>query len=158
MEIDGLDARIIALLTERPGLPIIECGRRLRVARATVQARLDRLRRSGVIASEAPTVDPGALGFPIRSFCAIRIEQAAGHRRVAGSLARIPEIVELHTVTGEHDLLATVVASGTADLQRVIDEITRTRGVARLDSRLLLESHLVRRTLPLVESAAGGSG
>src|SRR4029453_7670664 len=38
-----LDARLLALLAEEPRIGVLECSRRLQVARGTVQARLDKL-------------------------------------------------------------------------------------------------------------------
>ncbi len=154
MSIDQLDARLLTLISEESGISVVECARRLGVARATAQARLDRLRRTGVIASAAPVLDPAALGYPIRLTCLILIHQSVGHQRVAEGLSQIPEVVELHTVTGDADMMATVVARSTQDLQRVLDLISRTEGVSRASSRLVLETHLRDRTLPLVHAAA----
>ena len=43
--IDELDARIVELFTTEPRVGVLECSRRLGVARGTVQARLDRMSR-----------------------------------------------------------------------------------------------------------------
>lgn len=158
MTIDRLDARLIALISEETGISVVECARRLGVARATVQARLDRLRRSGVISSAAPHIDPRALGYPIRISSSILIDQTVGHRRVAEGLARIPELIELHTVTGDADMIATIVARSTEDLQRVIDLVATTEGISRTWSRLVLETHLRDRAIPLVHSTAATEG
>lgn len=153
MSIDQLDVALITLISEHPGTSVVECARRLGVARATAQSRLDRLRRTGVIASEAPTIDPVALGYPLRTFCTIQIRQSIGHQRVAEGLARIPEVVDLHTVTGDSDMMATIVSRSTEDMQRVLDLMSGTEGVARTFTRLTLENHFRDRTLPLVQHA-----
>ena len=62
--IDELDARLIALFSERPSIGVLGASRALGVARGTVQAPLDRLQTKGVIRTFAPTVDPAALGYP----------------------------------------------------------------------------------------------
>lgn len=43
MQLDELDAKLLSLLTTEPRLGVLECSRRLGVARGTVQARLDRM-------------------------------------------------------------------------------------------------------------------
>ena len=43
VQLDELDARLIELLAEEPRIGVLECSRRLGVARGTVQARLDKL-------------------------------------------------------------------------------------------------------------------
>ena len=42
---------------------------------------------------------------------------------VGTHLAGIPEVLEVHTITGAGDLLARVVARSNDDLQRVIDRV-----------------------------------
>ncbi|QYM74790.1 Lrp/AsnC family transcriptional regulator [Leucobacter luti] len=158
MSIDQLDVRLITLISEEAGISVVECARRLGVARATAQGRLDRLRRTGVIASEAPSIDPAALGYPLRTFCTIQIQQSVGHQRVAEGLAKIPELLELHTITGDYDMMATIVSRSTHDLQRVLDQMSNTEGVARASTRLALESHFKNRTLPLVRSTVPEEG
>ena len=49
MPTDALDARIIALFTDEPRMSVLEASRTLQVARATVQARLDRMQKAGII-------------------------------------------------------------------------------------------------------------
>lgn len=153
MEIDSLDVRLIELLFNRAGISVLECARQLGVARATVQSRLDKLRSNGVIASEAPTVDPAALGFSLRTFCSIQVRQNVSHAAIAESLGRIPELIELHTITGDFDMMASFVSRSTLDLQRVIDLISNTDGIIRISTSIALESHFGNRTLPLVKSA-----
>lgn len=41
MPIDALDGRLLTLLTSEPRIGVLECSRRLGVARGTVQARLE---------------------------------------------------------------------------------------------------------------------
>ncbi len=47
--LDPLDAALVTLLAEEPRTSVLEAARRLQVARGTVQARLDRLQREGVV-------------------------------------------------------------------------------------------------------------
>ena len=56
--IDALDARLLRELDAEPRMGVLELSRRLGVARATAQARLDRLVKRGVIASFAPHIEP----------------------------------------------------------------------------------------------------
>ncbi len=150
MTIDDLDARLIALLAAEPRLGVLECSRRLGVARGTVQARLDRLLSRGVITGFGPDVSPEALGYGVTAFVTMEIRQVAGHDPVADGLARIPEVLEAHTITGGSDLLCRVVARSNADLQRVIDQIVDVQGVLRTSSVIALDTPVPYRVLPLV--------
>jgi DNA-binding Lrp family transcriptional regulator len=150
MTIDQLDARLIALLAAEPRLGVLECSRRLGVARGTVQARLDRMAERGVITGFGPDVSPEALGYGVTAFVTLEIRQEAGHDPVTHGLARIPEVLEVHTITGGGDLLCRVVARSNADLQRVIDQIVDVRGVRRTSSVIALDTPVPYRVLPLV--------
>src|SRR4051812_35255509 len=87
MDIDQLDGRLIALLTKEPRLGVLECSRRLRVARGTVQARLDRLSARGVIRGFGPDVDPAAIGYGVMAFVTLQIRQVSGHDPIGDRLA-----------------------------------------------------------------------
>lgn len=155
MSIDELDARLIALLTEEPRIGVLECSRRLGVARGTVQARLDRLQERGVVRGFGPEIDPAALGYGVTSFVTLQIRQAGGHDPVTERLAAVPEVLEVHSITGTGDMLCRVAARTNADLQRVIDALVEVDGVERTSTVIALATLLPHRTLPLVRAAAG---
>ncbi|PSK97234.1 DNA-binding Lrp family transcriptional regulator [Haloactinopolyspora alba] len=152
--IDDLDARIITLFTEAPRVGVLEASRRLGVARGTVQARLDRLRADGVIASLAPTIDPAAFGYRITAFASLEIRQGA-RESVAAHLGRIPEVLEVHTITGQGDLLCRIVARDNDDLQRVIDDLVGDADIVRTSTLIALSTVVGPRVLPLVHDAVG---
>jgi len=156
--VDRLDAALIELLAAEPRVGVLEASRRLRVARGTVQARLDRMRRRGVITGYGPDVDPAALGYAVTAFITLEIRQAGGHDPVAERLAAIPEVLEIHTITGVGDMLCRVVARSNADLQRVLDAIVSAEGVVRSSTLISLAAQVRYRILPLVGAAASGSG
>jgi len=152
--VDPLDAALIELLAAEPKVGVLEASRRLRVARGTVQARLDRLQERGVITGYGPDVDPVALGYEVTAFITLEIRQVGGHDPVAERLAAIPEVLEVHTITGAGDMLCRVVARSNADLQRVIDTIVSADGVVRSATVISLATQVPYRILPLVHSAA----
>jgi DNA-binding Lrp family transcriptional regulator len=106
-----------------------------------------------VITGYGPEVDPGALGYEVTAFITLEIRQAGGHDSVADRLAAIPEVLEIHTITGVGDMLCRVVARGNADLQRVLDAIVATEGVVRSVTVISLATQVRYRILPLVRSA-----
>ncbi|WP_100446553.1 Lrp/AsnC family transcriptional regulator [Glycomyces xiaoerkulensis] len=155
MPIDALDARLIALFEEVPRIGVLECSRRLGVARGTVQARLDKLAARGVVRGYGPRVDPASLGYPVTAFVTLELRQAVGHDAVARRLSLIPEVLEAHTVTGTGDLLCRIVARTNAELQGVIDRVLASEGVLRASTVVALDEQIRLRTLPLVREAAG---
>jgi len=165
MPIDGLDAAIVEVFAAEPRVGVLECSRRLGVARGTVQARLDRLARDGVIRGWGPQLDPAAMGYAVSAFVTLEIRQQspdrpgaepplAAHDLVAGALAGVPEVLEAHTTTGAGDMLVRVVARSNADLQRVIDRVLAADGVVRASTVIALDTQISPRVLPLLREAA----
>lgn len=148
--LDALDARLLLLLTDEPRLGVLECSRRLGVARGTVQARLDKLLARGVLGGFPPALDLAAMGYGLTAFAVLEIAQ--GRRAaVAARLAAIDEVCEVHATTGQGDLLVRMVASSNADLQRVIDEVVDVADVQRLSTSIALSTPIPSRVRPLLE-------
>jgi len=155
--IDELDGRILHLFGTDPRVGVLEASRRLRVARGTVQARLDRLQREGVVTSWAPRISPAALGYAVTAFVTLEIVQHEGRGQVSARLAQIPELLECWTVTGSGDLWCRIVAHSNADLQRVIDAMVTDPAVVRSVTLIGLAEPIPYRTEPLVLAAAAKS-
>lgn len=153
MAIDQLDSSILRLFANEPRIGVLEASRRLGVARGTVQARLDRLDRAGVVRGWGPQVDPEALGYPVTAFVTLEIRQSGGHDPVGEHLAQIPEVLEAHTVTGPGDLWCRVVARSNADLQRVLDKVVASPGIERSATMITLATQVDYRVLPLLTAA-----
>jgi DNA-binding Lrp family transcriptional regulator len=151
--IDELDGRILRLFSTEPRIGVLEASRRLGVARGTVQARLDRLERDGVVMSWAPRISPAALGYGVTAFVTLEIVQHHGRDQVSARLAKIPEVLECWTVTGSGDLWCRIVAHSNADLQRVIDAMVTDAGVVRSASLIGLAEPIPYRTEPLVQQS-----
>jgi DNA-binding Lrp family transcriptional regulator len=153
-QFDGLDAKLVTLLADEPRIGVLESARRLGVARGTVQARLDRMQARGVITGFGPDVDPNALGFVVSAFVTLEIAQGAGRDGVVGHLGGISEVLQVHTVTGQGDLLCRIVARSNADLQRVIDAVVAHPDIRRTATVISLATPIPYRVLPLVQRAA----
>jgi DNA-binding Lrp family transcriptional regulator len=158
MRLDRLDSRLLDLLAADARIGVMEASRRLGVARGTVQARIDRLERSGVVRGWGPDLDPEAIGYPVTAFVTLEIRQGGGHDPVGEHLARIPEVLEAHTVTGPGDLWCRVVARSNADLQRVLDTVVSHPGIERSATMISLTRQIDHRVLPLVGAATVGGG
>jgi DNA-binding Lrp family transcriptional regulator len=151
---DALDARIVHLFAAEPRVGVLEASRRLNVARGTIQARLDRMQDTGVITGYGPEVSPAAIGYVVTAFATLEIRQVEGHGTVEDHLAAIPEVLEVHTITGTGDLLVRIVGRSNDDLQRVIDDVIAIPSIVRTSTVIALRNPVPYRTLPLVAAAA----
>jgi DNA-binding Lrp family transcriptional regulator len=150
-EIDALDLALVTALRENPRAGVLALSRVTRVARATVQARLDRLERDGVITGYGPDVDVAAAGFGVLAFVTLEIAQGALDQ-VREDLAAIPGVLEAYAITGAADVVCKVAATSHADLQQTLLRIDSSPSVARSTSAIALSTVIEPRYLPLLAS------
>ena len=146
---DALDQRLIAALRESPRRSVSDLARTLGVARGTVQLRLERLTIRGVITGFGPDVDPSAAGYDVQAFTTFAISQGA-HDRTVEHLASIPEIIEVHTVTGGGDLLARIMARNNDHLHDILQRIASFPEVTRTETHLALATPVQRTVADLI--------
>lgn len=147
--LDALDLDLIRALRASPRAGVLELSRTLGVARGTVQARLDRMERSGVITGYGPDVDVVAAGFPVQAFVTLEIAQGRLDD-VSTELAALPAVLEAYATTGSADVLCRLAASSHEDLQDTLLTLNRSPVVARSTSVVVLSVVVAPRTLPLL--------
>jgi DNA-binding Lrp family transcriptional regulator len=150
--IDALDAKLIQAMCETPRAGVMELARQLGVARGTVQARLDKLQKRGIISGFDPDLDLQAMGYEVLAFVTLEIAQGRLDD-VIEHLQTIPEVLEAHATTGPGDLHCRVVARTNDHLQSVIGRILVQQGIDRSTTQIALTEQLRLRVLPLVELA-----
>ena len=153
--IDALDGRLIRALAEAPRTGMLELARRLRVARGTAQARLDKLLQRGVITGFGPDIDVRALGYDVMAFTTLEIAQGR-LADVVEHLRDIPEVLEAQAVSGQGDIHCRVVARTNEHLQDVVNRMLHVQGITRTTSVIVLSHQIPYRVLPLVDVAATG--
>jgi DNA-binding Lrp family transcriptional regulator len=150
--IDELDARLIRALCDTPRAGVMELARQLGVARGTVQARLDKLQQRAIISGFDPDLDIRRMGYEVLAFVSLEIAQGRLDD-VCAHLREIPEVLEIHSVTGPGDLHCRVVARTNDHLQHVIGRILEVKGIGRSTTQIAMTEQLRLRVLPLVELA-----
>jgi DNA-binding Lrp family transcriptional regulator len=138
---DRYDRALIAELDAVTRPNVLELSRRLRLSRNTIQARLDRLQMSGAIVEFAPVIDLNVLGFGVLAFTTIEIAQGA-ETAVLEGLVAIPEVLEVHKITGPGDLLCRIVAGTNEHLHDVLERALATPGIRRTTTALALTTPL----------------
>jgi DNA-binding Lrp family transcriptional regulator len=152
--IDALDGRLLAALAAFPRAGLLTIARELQVARGTVQARLDKLIGRGVITGFGPDVNLSAIGYDVTAFVTLEIAQGR-MADVAEHLRAIPEVLEVHMVTGVGDLHCRVAARTNDHLGVVLAHILEVPGISRTTTVLSIATVFEHRTMPAIAAAAG---
>lgn len=124
-DLDDIDKSIIRELQVDGRMAYAQLGPKVGLSQAAVRQRVQRLIDGGVMQVVAVT-DPLALGFSLEAMVGIR---ATGDlRRVARSMAEVPEVDYVVVTSGRFDLLVEVVCAGHSELYRLLNEEIRTIG------------------------------
>ena len=143
MKLTATDEQLLSLLRENARASTAQIARRLKLSRTTVQSRIERLEREGVIS-----------GYTVR----VRDEFERGHIRahimitvhpkqmttVVAALRAMPELRLLHSVSGAYDLIAVGVVPSVDAMDQLTDRIGAMEGVERTTSSIVLSTKFER--------------
>ena len=140
---DDLDRNILGLLGADARTSVATLARRLKVARSTIQARLERLETSGVIAGYTLKLGEEARQGRLRASVLLTIEPRA-QAAILSRLKSIPEVERVFTTSGRFDLLMQIAAPNTQVLDGVLDQIGALTGVKSSESLIHLSTRIDR--------------
>jgi DNA-binding Lrp family transcriptional regulator len=143
MSVSEKDRQLLSLLSENARMPVATLAKRLALSRTTVQARLERLERDGIIAGYTVRLSDEYASSLIRAHILITIAPKALSQVVA-SLERVKAVTALHSVSGSFDLIAIIAAPSIAQLDDLIDQIGTIDGVERTLSSIVLSTRINR--------------
>ncbi|MFH8249740.1 Lrp/AsnC family transcriptional regulator [Microbacterium sp. B2969] len=150
--LDRVDLQLLTALSADPRATVVALADKLGLSRNTVQARMGRLERAGVFLSYERAISSSALGFPIEAFVSVVVRQA-DLPRIGDELTRIPEIVQVHGLSGQIDLLVRVACRDTQHLFETDARILAIEGVERTETSLVMGEVIGYRVAPLMALA-----
>ncbi len=136
--LDDLDRQIIARLRADARLPVASLAAALKVSRATVRARLDRLVETGTILGFT-VVLRGAAGAPVRAITMIEVA-GQGAERIVARLRGFPEIRSLNTTNGRWDLVAEIEADSLPAFDDILRRLRQVEGITATETSILLSA------------------
>ncbi|PZO67163.1 MAG: AsnC family transcriptional regulator [Paracoccus denitrificans] len=134
---DDLDRAIIAQLSQDGRMSVAVLARRVKVARSTVQARLERLETTGAIAGYTVRLGDNARQARIRATCLLAVE-AKAQPALLGRLRAMPAVERVNSTSGRVDLLVQLACGSTSELDDVLDQIGNLSGVKSSESLIHL--------------------
>ncbi len=137
------DRQLIDLLRANAREPAASLARKLGLARSTVQERITRLEKDGVIRGYTLRLSDEATTNRIRAIVMIATDSKRADRTTI-ELKKIPEVRMLSAVSGTYDLVATVEAETPARMDAVLDRIGNSHGVDRTVTSIVLSEKFSR--------------
>lgn len=137
---DDLDRHLIGLLRDDARLSIAALAKELEVARGTVQNRLARLEKEGVIVGYTVRLKPQVEAQRIRAWMTIAVEGNKS-QAVLRALRGDPAIGALHSTNGRWDFVAELRAENLQEFDRIIARISLLDGVSKSETSILLSTY-----------------
>ena len=137
---DSTDQRLIALLRQDARLPVATLAAKLGVSRGTINNRLAKLQKAGVIVGYTVQLRPDVEPDQIRAWMGIDVE-GNQTREVVAHLLGEPGIASLHDTNGRWDLLAELRASTMAELSQVLERIRLLKGIRGTETSIHLATY-----------------
>ncbi|WP_417687296.1 Lrp/AsnC family transcriptional regulator [Roseibium sp.] len=136
---DDLDLRLITCLRSDGRRSVSDLAADLKVSRATVRARMEKLEASGEILGYAAVLRDDWRDLPIRAITLIEIA-GRSTEPVARTLTAMTEVRAIHTTNGKWDLVLEIATRDLAAFDEALNRIRLIEGIAGSETNLLLST------------------
>ncbi len=140
---DETDNRLISELATDARVSVSTLARRLGLARTTVQARIEKLERQGIIAGYTVKMGEAVWLDRIRATVLVQVEPRATPH-VMQRLKNMTVVEVAHTSSGRFDLILQLATRNTKCLDEALDEIGAIKGVLSSESLIHLSTKIDR--------------
>jgi DNA-binding Lrp family transcriptional regulator len=140
---DVIDQRLLSALRENGRASTAQLARLVGRSRTSVQSRIERLERQGVIVGYEVRLAPEHGLGAVRAHVMIKVGPKET-RSVAAALRAIPQVRILHSVSGDVDMIAVAATGSVTEMDEVIDRIGALDGVERTTSSIILSTKFER--------------
>ncbi|PKQ26796.1 MAG: ArsR family transcriptional regulator [Actinobacteria bacterium HGW-Actinobacteria-4] len=120
--LDGTDRAILAALQLDGRLSMTDLARKVAMSPSATTERVRRLEEAGVIGGYAARVVPARVGHAIMAFIRLRYPSTK-YQPFYDLIEAVPEILEVHHVTGEDCFIIKTVAPSMGALEEVAGRI-----------------------------------
>ncbi len=147
-KLDATDRKLLNLLADDSTRSYAELGALLYLSAPAVHERVKRLKREGVIKKTACSLDGSKLGRPLLAFVHVDTPSYLVTRHLL-KLKELPDVEEIHTVTGDSAMLLKVRTRDTQTLEDLLERIHSIEGFTGTRSYIALSTYLERGPSPV---------
>lgn len=147
--LDAIDRRLVAELRVDARASYAHLARSVGLSGPSVQERVRRLERRGVLVGFHAAVDAAAVGLTVTALVSILQTDSAEQDDVASRLAEVAAVEDCWFVAGAEAFVVKVRVADVAALESTIAALMRIRGVARTRTTVVLSTRWEGRTVPL---------
>ena len=124
-------------------MPYTEVAKKVFVSGGTVHVRMRKLEKMGVVRGTKLDIDYDKLGYNISSYVGIYLEKSFLYRETVKSLKKIPEIVEIHAITGQYTIFIKIICKDTSHFRNFLDTVHKVKGITRTETFMSFEETIL---------------
>ncbi|MBL0374386.1 Lrp/AsnC family transcriptional regulator [Rhizobium sp. KVB221] len=149
--LDDRDRKILSLLQSDGGMSVAELADIVNLSVSACSRRILRLESEGYILGRKAVLDRTKMGVPTTVFALVKTARhgddwlAAFHR----AIANIPEIVEAHRLTGNHDYILKIVLPRVEHYDVIYKQIIRQVELFDVSASISMEALKESGALPV---------
>ena len=142
-QIDNIDLKILKVLSKNAKMPYTEVAKKVFVSGGTVHVRMRKLEKMGVVRGTKLDIDYDKLGYNISSYMGIYLEKSFLYKETVKSLKKIPEIVEIHAITGQYTIFIKIICKDTSHFRNFLDTVHKVKGITRTETFMSFEETIL---------------
>lgn len=148
--LDRIDRRILALLQENDRLALAELGQRVGLATSSVNDRVKRLVKRGVIAGFYARIAPEPLGLELLAFMFVGWSDPRTEKPFLKRASASASVLECHHVTGAWNYLLKIRLANTRHLEQFVNDVVKSvKGVQRTETLIVMSTAKETSALPI---------
>lgn len=138
--LDGKDQLLLAYLKRNARATSVELAEKLGLSRTSVQARITRLERSGIIRGYTVVLGEEGSDDGLRCWLLIHLDKGAASGDVLDRIRTVSGVNSAYLLTGDFDVLADVSAKNTSGIDRARVQILDLEGIADVRTHVVLRA------------------
>jgi Lrp/AsnC family transcriptional regulator for asnA, asnC and gidA len=152
--LDEINLKILDILSRDASRPFVDIAKELEISDATVHIRVRRLVAAGILRKFTIATDNRLLGYDHLAFVGINIKEGSSDEAIA-ILSAFDEILELHEMYGQFDLLLKIRGKSLEEMREVIvNKIGRIPHIREAELMTVLKTIKEEQMVPLKKDIA----
>lgn len=136
---DNIDKKILNILQDNDKISYHKIAKKLNMAASTVHSRVGKMKRNGIIKCFSAIIEPEKVGYNTLAIIGLTVD-AGKMSKVAQKVSSYKEVQILSTTTGDHDLIALIIAKDEKSLWRFLNQ--RIKTIEGIKSRMDVSSFI----------------
>jgi Lrp/AsnC family transcriptional regulator, regulator for asnA, asnC and gidA len=152
--LDEVNLRILDILSRDASRPFVDIAKELEISDATVHIRVRRLLAAGILRKFTIATDNVLLGYDHLAFIGIDINEGSADEVIA-TLSQFDEILELHEIYGQFDLLLKIRAKSLEEMREIVaNKIGKVPQITEVELMTVLKTIKEEQMIPLKRDIA----